>query len=346
MKISSERAAYSKTVSSGEPITSSYLLDLVRSIKASFPKLSIAHATFKFLGRDIHHFQSIIEVDGKQYPGHGRAPTQEVALVKSLCEALERRVMFRTYERMTYIETSVNALRSSGELIPLSQALITPPTKGFQSSNGWAAGTTEEMAQKHALLESLERHFLQLGFWKYGWNFLAKKHEQVEGRYRLHIFEVPGLPSNLSITVVAAENPAYPGLSFGHQARFVEASDWRHSAIEAIQAAEGLMLSENSTDIDIVQRQFLMDSDCKGMLDRKLSESTVPHFEMPDRVFAQTTDIAKEFNLPISLFATWVCSEEVLPLTILSRLSEEERAQITRLCEAFDCTPNEQSPFV
>lgn len=323
-------------------------LELVRALKSKCDDIVINQARFRMpSGENYHHYQTIIHHKGQSHAGHGRSADPKIALMKSVCEAIERLVMRNVFMSEGLISSAEGHINNLGEIHDLGPSQLKVPSVGLRSSNGWAVGTSVMQATQRAFLEAYERHVLQMSYWRTGGGFLTKVKEVPFEDYIVHLFKVPGLAPNVTVVVAAAENPDYSGLAFGHQASFGETLAFDHVIIEAIQNAEGYRLTKGrspDTELDRVQHMFMEDSELSSS---RLEGRGENKLEWPSKINVAAVDLTKLFDISFPLKCCWVSSRELLPLYLVNRLTPPEREAMELHCSKLGLRgPFQQTPFI
>ncbi len=136
-----------------------------------------------------------------------------MALAKAFGEALERYTMLNFFNKSGSSKLTANHLKWSADsefVFESEQSAVLPPV-AFQNSNGWAAHFNLSSAIRNGLFEAIERHSLQLSFWRHGFEFVHCSEQRTWNNYRFHFAFFPSGFRGVNIQLCAVEHPSYEG---------------------------------------------------------------------------------------------------------------------------------------
>ncbi len=251
--------------------------------------------------------------------GFGRGATRRLSLVKAVSEYYERQLMLEAFNLEL---KSVPSFR--------------------RTSNGFAVHFCEATARANAFRETIERHLLQLTFFKHGWDgfksFAVHRINDLTIEFATARYSLNGFRAG----IVIARHPRFPGVSFGYLAApvdgFETSARWRHAIHEAVDKIDpylNLKSLDGLTSIERAIHDWMM-----SPVEIELRDSDDTIVQLPtiadDLISYSTFDLQKRWNLEFPLFGAFSQSPKLLPLLIPSRISSEDLSAVAQLLKGFD----------
>lgn len=262
---------------------------------------------------------------GSSIFGTGRGSLASTSLVKAYAEALER---FAMISRDNLDSCTKHLLGKNTEPAPrIPSRLVT--------SNGWAVHFDLNLAVENAFHEALERHILQLSFFKEGWQAFELIHTDTFVTYSQESFISKYSVLGHKAGLVRTKSKTHSGHTYGYFAAKPENFNkklWLHAKLESV---EPLLLFDSMDEVKI-RNIFNSSEDFveKNQLDLLLRDNQSfgieqsdiqPDLEFPseENIFITEINLKNTLRLPFDLFAAHVYSPAFLTLTppILDRES-------------------------
>jgi hypothetical protein len=278
----------------------------------------------KVVGQYFYNEFSASRVDAKKNLifGHGQSSSAHTALLKSICENLERQFMIDYFA-----ETPVDSFSAD-------EAYRYPV---LRTSNGWAIHTTEQGAVHSAKCEALERHILILAYLKDGWRAFTKINEMEIGDTTFTSLLCRFTCNDVGVGMVIAKSKRCAGVTFGYFSD--AASGLRTSAkwLHALYEAKGQL--DGHADISNLSKERCVVKD--AIIDHLHSDWIEPEFSMNEKLVSLPSvwpTIERhlfKLNDSISLHVANVRDGGLVPLFFLSDLTSQARKYLEKQLSAF-----------
>ncbi len=256
------------------------------------------------------------------YFGFGRGFSRSQACVKSIAECLERKFMSEAFH---------DSLKK---------------TPNWQrTSNGFAVHFDKNEAAQSSLREAIERHILQMTYFRDGWAGFYLLDETTEGEYQLQRvisrYECSGYRAGL----VIARSKLFAGVAMGYicdlKDGFESSVRWRHAYFEAVDKIKPMLkmlergLPVNLKSVERASFEWLSNADYTFNFSNDVSLRKLPNVKPVTRIF----ELASKWNLDFSFFGAFSSGENILPLLLVDRISASEVAEIKDLFQRLGLPP-------
>jgi hypothetical protein len=249
--------------------------------------------------------------------GFGRAPTKRLSCVKAIAEHYERKLMLELFQT---------------ELAHIPVWL--------QTSNAFAVHFSENEAHSASMREALERHILQISYFRHGW----------QGFYQLDDTE---MPDGLQITkvlsryvcdgfqagVVVARSVKFKGASFGYICEKVDSirdsNRWEHAIHEAVDKIDPLLEigKRDLTGVLPITRELLLWLDTP--LSLSFSQSNEKQKLPPPVILTELYDLQDRWGLDFPFWGAFSHSSELFPLYVPGRIRLKDQVAAHDLLKRF-----------
>ena len=255
--------------------------------------------------------------------GYGRGFSRSQGCIKAVAECLERKFMCEAFQ---------GSLKS------------TP--RWNQTSNGFAVHFTADEAIKSSIRETIERHILQMTYFRDGWAGFNLLEQTRDGE-----FEMQRIVSRYSCSgyrggIVIVRSEKFSGIAMGYicdlEDGFESSVRWRHAYFEAVDKISPMLKTlENGLPlglqpIDKALFDWFLNVDHK---DLKFSNN-LSILKLPD-VFpvVRTFDLSVKWDLDFPFFAAHASGEDILPLVVSERMSKDETTDVIKLLQRLGLPP-------
>lgn len=250
--------------------------------------------------------------------GFGHAGNKRLALVKAVAEFYERRLMFDLFA---------------------NEFSLTP--RCLQTSNGFAVHLSEAQACANAKLEAIERHLLQISYFRDGWGgFKLFETRQVNDIY-LTLLTTKYTISGYQAGMVVARSPRFEGLSFGYfvdRIEYISTSPrWAHAIAEALDKIQPFLNLENA-ESEVKLRPIeasILDWMTTAHDELEYSSSTDLHCLPEPDLEINVFNLQDRWTLEFPFFGAQCRSENLLPLIVPGRIRENDQKFIAELFLKF-----------
>lgn len=288
---------------------------------------------FEFAGKTVYRFEAKKIINEKiALFGHGRSYDQRIAACKAASEVIERFFMLKFFGTNNGSHLAHQYLVSDGEFSKVNTSKVMLPHPELQSSNGWSVHFNKELAMKGAITEALERHLLQVAYFRDGW----------EGFHLLDRFErsrikFSSLKSNYSVGgfnsgVGIVEGPEFDGISLGYlcdlETNFNQSSRWEQAFFECYDYYRKSVEMKGKTPVrDNVGQKLvhLLNSKVKIELSDK---KKIDLGNMNLNVI--NFDLSETLNIPTPYFASFAFGGDLIPLLIEESYSDSAMESISQ----------------
>lgn len=274
---------------------------------------------FEFEGKTVYRFEAKRNINEKiALFGHGRSYDQTIAACKAASEVIERFFMLKFFGTNKGSHLAHQYLVSSGEFLKVNTSEAPLPHPELQSSNGWSVHFDKELAIKGAIMEALERHLLQVAYFRDGW----------KGFHLLDKFERSGLDfsslkSNYSIGgfdagVGIVEGSDFNGISLGYlcdsKANFDQSARWEQAFFECYDYYRKSVEMKRETPVrDHVGQKLVYFLNNQVQIDLS-EEKSIDLGDLNINVI--NFDLAAMLNIPVPYFASFAFGGDLIPLLI------------------------------
>lgn len=305
-------------------------------------KLSVFENKSKIYGETFYRYSvEGVTQEGNKATGFGCNNDQSTAAVIAVMEALERFVTQQFFKNNSLRPTMVVKVsegqckfdENHGSGVDLAL-----PTKGFQTSNGWALHFDAATAAHNATREALERHLLLSTYIAHGWDGFRFKSPI---KYEDKIFrsaESCITAGGFSAGLVQTTGTAALGSTFGYLCdqtdNLIGSARWQGAFNESFAQWVDLTSAVKPqvlTHIQSAQWHYL-----ETPL-TNLSAGTISTYQQLESITGNIViiDLQKVLLTAFPLFAVFVYGGDFLPLAVKSKLNSDElqhfESQLQRL---------------
>ena len=246
--------------------------------------------------------------------GTGRGPGRRPACVTAVAECLERRFVAQAFAG------------------PLSR---TPAWR--RNSNGFAVHFDPALARESAVREALERHILQVAYFRKGWDGFRLLEASDEAGLRLTRLAARYRCDGHRAGIVVATSERFPGVSVGSLCAvsddFEESARWAHARHECVDKVEPMLaqvaagLPPSLPALERAAYALLLGPRLAfGPADDSADE------ELPQALPGVIIFNLKElWRLDFPFFAAHASGPATLPLIVPGGLTEADRAEVARV---------------
>lgn len=281
------------------------------------------------LGEQYSLFRSLLN----GFSGSGRDSSRQAGCLKAVAECFERAAVAESFTG------------------PLSHV---PDWR--RSSNGFAVHFDSTKAGESAIQEALERHILQITYFKEGWagySLIDKTFDsqrdmtftRIESKYSCNGFRAG---------IVMATSPKFSGVSMGYccdkEKDFESSPRWKHAHFEAADKVEPMLAALPAlllNELDAIPRAAY-DWLLGNPIDFKFAETLVICKLPAVSIIVQSFNLAKKWELNFPFVLSFASGDEVLPLLIPGKISNGDRIAISRLLVRFGLASDipERNPII
>ncbi len=272
----------------------------------------------------------------------GRGLTKVEAATRCIGEWLERKAAFEFFRsKPSSIWAQAIGIDPSGKLsISSRRESYNPLLMEFWTTNGWAIHTDQHRSIENALSEALERSLLVSSFLRWRW----------QGFIEIGKLSITGMGIHSCLSRYRTEtttagfaictNPVTQGLSFGH---FSEATDslrqsskWAQALYEAVDKLGADIAFGSNQDPLAAETLWYM----SGKTDFCLSDDRQDQEKIKfSSCCLHSIDLAKKWDLPFPLFASFVFGGDLMPLFVPRQLTEDGRKYVIAQANSLGFDP-------
>ncbi len=305
-------------------------------------QLSVFENKSKIYGETFYRYSvEGLTQEGNKSTGFGCNKDQCTAAVIAVMEALERFVTQQFFLKNS-IEPTMRVNVSEGQFKFVetqgSDIDLALPTKGFQTSNGWALHFDAATAAHNATREALERHLLLSTYIAHGWDGFRFKSPI---RYEDKIFrsaESCITAGGFSAGLVQTTGTTALGSTFGYLCdqtdKLIGSARWQGAFYESFAQWVDLTSATKPQELTPIQ------SDQWHYLETplpNLNDGVITTYQQLESITGNIIiiDLQKVLLTAFPLFAAFVYGGDFLPLAVKSKLNSDElqhyESQLQRL---------------
>lgn len=274
-----------------------------------------------------HHCVSFFTDDPmapKSLAAHGSHRVRSVAVLKAICEFIERQAYRSFFEKkLPFMVSRLDGLKMIRHDFPAPK-----------SSNGWAVHFDRDLARKNAYEEALERHILLASFLKDGWNGFQVIDRRIS-RSQITLSLVSRYNCNgYGAGLVLIKDKSFPGIAMGYLSdlkdHLLTSSKWEHALFEAFNYLErvksfGLEIDPQN-DISILARDWLLTPWEEPVWKNNYETKDLPHvdpwiFETPAQKLSSCAEGMK---------AAFVFGGGLIPLYVPARIKVHDVESVSK----------------
>lgn len=274
--------------------------------------------------------------NGKESVGTGSSFVQDEAALIAAMELVERIAARSAFENRAESRNEIEIDEAEIKIYPAHTVGL--PSRGFWSTNGWAAHFSLSAAIAGAVREALERHILLYTFLKHGWNGFAFGGTEMFFEKRL----VRGLAcarfAGRFAGVSCLGSSVFPGCAFGYTVGdgSEEGSEkiWFRAKLEAfyqLDDEEKFGHGSGGTWLERAKNHYLKESRF-SFANQPAALEQIPSLKARIATF----DMAKAFGLSFPLFAAFVFGSDLIPLFHSGKLASEETGTLRKVLSRWE----------
>lgn len=305
-------------------------LALLRWVKNSTevfrpPEIRVVEAFGTKLNRVTVSYKS--SPDGRPIIGCGRDINLSTAMSRAYGEAIERVVAQKVFAELS--EAKCYQIVFHGRDIRIIDCAPTSiPPRGLRTSNGWACHFNLSSSVHNSIAEAMERHILLHSFLRWGWQgFSNDSSVYVLGKFvrllRARV-QMAGYRAGLAL----ANLVKHPGFTTGYSCGLLSGDDGKFWEKAALESAEPAMIWDNLARAELIKRSESLDpmewTQAHYALGSNgcdfLDEGEELRLENPVEASLLLIDVQRALRLPFPFFASYVFSEELIPLAFKRRI--------------------------